>query len=187
MSSAGEIVAGTAVELVITILAAGLVYRVWGGVFAVPRRQVVPPFQCGVVLCDGVVEKVLNPGTHWVTPRRTLLLCDLRPRPFQVTAQELVTSDGMAVRIGLGGEYRIADPAAFVTGSTDAFGAVFLELREALQTAVKELSSVALLSGESTIAARIREILVPRATQLGIEVTHLQVWDAVPLGWVRTV
>ncbi len=76
------------------------------------------------MLRNGKVEKVLSPGAYWITPKRTLLLCDVRPTPFQVPAQEMLTVDGLAVRVSLGGEYRVVDPALFVTVNRDAFGAL---------------------------------------------------------------
>jgi hypothetical protein len=57
------------------------------------------------------------------------MLCDMRPKPFQVLSQELLTVDGMGLRMSLGGEQRIIDPALFVTESSDAFGAFYLEIR----------------------------------------------------------
>jgi regulator of protease activity HflC (stomatin/prohibitin superfamily) len=108
MASPGEIAAGAAVELFLVLIAIAVLYRVWGWFFQVPKRQVVQAFQRGMVLRESKVEKVLEPGAYWMTPKRRLVLCDVRPTPFQVSAQELLTADGMGVRISLAGEYRIS-------------------------------------------------------------------------------
>ncbi len=167
MSSPAEIAAGVTVELFLAALAIGLLYRVWGKIFAVPRRQSVLAFQQGVVLREGQVEKVLTPGTYWITPKRTLVICDMRPKPFQIPAQEMLTADGMGVRMSLGGEYRISDGALFLAESSDAFAALYL--------------------GQAPLTSRIKELLIPRATQLGVEMTKLEIWEAVPIGWLRPV
>jgi hypothetical protein len=182
MKSLAEIVAGAAVELVFIALAAGLLYRVWGWFFPVPRRQTVQAFQRGVLLKAGKLEKILTPGAYWITPKRTLLLCDVRPTPFQIQAQELAMGDGLGVRISLGYECRIVEPVAFVSGSSDAYGAFFLEVRQALRVAVGELTRNEFHAGETSLADRLNELLLPKAAHLGIEITKLDVWESVPIG-----
>jgi regulator of protease activity HflC (stomatin/prohibitin superfamily) len=187
VSTPAEIAAGITVEVFLAAFAIGLLYRVWGRVFAVPQRQTVLSFQRGVVLRGGQVETVLEPGTYWITPKRTLLLCDMRSKPFQVSAQELLTTDGLGIRMSLGGEYRVVDPTLFLTQNSDAFGAFFLEVRHALHLAVGELNSDAILNERDTLIPRVKELLIPRAAQLGIEMTQLDVWEAVPTGWSRQI
>ena len=187
MATAAEIVVGTVVELFFATCAMAVLYRVYGWFFPVPKRQVVSAFQRGVVLVDGRAEKVLGPGAYWISPKRRMLLCDVRPTPFQVPSHELVTSDGMAVRISLGGEYRISSPAQFVTESSDAFGTFYLEVRQTLRAATGELTSNGLLTGQSLLSNRVKELLIPTATQLGIEVARLEVYEAVPVGWLRPI
>jgi hypothetical protein len=92
-----------------------------------------------------------------------------------------------ATAVSLSGEYRVADPGLFVTQSSDPFGAVFLELRQALLTAVGETQSDALLEGQPGLIARVRELALPRTAQLGVELTQLSVWEAAPIGWVQEV
>jgi regulator of protease activity HflC (stomatin/prohibitin superfamily) len=185
MAHLAEIAAGTAVELFLVTVALAVLYRVYGWFFAVPKRLIVQAFQRGVVLREGLAERVLHPGAYWITPKRRLILCDIRPTPFQVQGQESLTADGLAVRISLGGDYRVANPASFVTESSDAFAALFLEIRQALRIAAGELHSQDLLAGQPSLTARIKELLAPRAMQLGIEITQLDVYEAIPSGWLR--
>ena len=145
------------------------------------------PFQRGVVLKNEQLDKLLSPGSHWISPKRTLLLCDMRSKPFQIPAQEMLTADGMGVRMSLGGEYRITNPVFFIVESSDSFGAFYLEMRQALHLAVKELNSETIFGGQTLLSARIKELVVPRGTQLGIEITQLEIWEAVPIGWARQV
>jgi regulator of protease activity HflC (stomatin/prohibitin superfamily) len=184
MATPAEIAAGITVEVFFAALALGLLYRVWGKVFPLPKRAVILAFQRGVILRNGTVEKVLGPGTYWLMPSRTPVLCDMRAKPFQVAGQEAITSDGMGVRLSLGGEYRIADPAVFLTESTDAFSALFLEVRQALHRAVGESHKDFVLTDRQGLVPRIKELIAPRSAQLGVEVSLLDVWEAVPLGWV---
>ena len=185
MSSPLEFAAGVAVEVLLFALAGGVLFRLWGHLLPLPRRNTIPAFHQGVILRHGKVEGVRGAGSFWLTPGRSIMLCDLRPRPFQVAAQELLAADGMGVRVSLGGEYRIVDPGAFVTQNTDSFGTFYLEVRQSLRSAVSELNGQTALMNDGPITARMKELLVPRAAHLGLEMTQLEVWEAVPIGWVR--
>lgn len=187
MSSPLEIVAGITVELVFVALAIGLLYRVWGRVFAIPQRRVILPFQKGVLLQATQVVKTLDPGMYWISPKRTLFLCDMRPVPFQVPSIELLTVDKMNVRISLSGEYQITNPASFISQSSDTFAAFYLEVRRAVFTAVGELHSDSFIKEQVLLTDRVKELLVPRSAQLGLEIAQIEVWEAVPLGWVRQI
>jgi len=184
MTSAEDIVVGITVEVFMAAIGLGLLYRVWGKLLPLPKRGTVLAFQRGVVLNSGTVEKVLGTGSYWLMPSRTLVLCDMRAKPFQVAGQEVLTADGMGVRLSLGGEYRVADPAVFLTESTDAFGALFLEVRQALHRAVGESHKDFVLVDRQGLVPRIKELIAPRSAQLGVEVSLLDVWEAVPLGWI---
>jgi regulator of protease activity HflC (stomatin/prohibitin superfamily) len=133
------------------------------------------------------LKKYWEPGAYWITPKRRLVLCDVRPTPFQVSAQELLTADGMGVRISLAGDYRVVSPALFVSESSDAFATFYLELRQSLRVVAGEMTSHDFFTGQAQLTAPMKDLLLPRETQLGVEMTKLDVYEAVPIGWLREV
>jgi hypothetical protein len=72
-----------------------------------------------------------------------------------------------------------------VSESSDAFTTFYLELRQALRVATGEMSSHGFFGGQAQLTARLKELLLPRETQLGVEMTKLDVYEAVPIGWLR--
>jgi regulator of protease activity HflC (stomatin/prohibitin superfamily) len=189
LASPVEIAGGAAVELFVAAAAIGVLYRLWGNALAVtiPRRQTVLEFQRSVVLFGNRTERVLEPGMHWVAPRRTVIVCDMRKRPFQIAEQDVISFDRMTMRLSLAGEYRVMDPSAFVLESNDAFGSFYLEVRQALRAAAAEFHSDVLMSADTPLATRIRELVLPKGVQLGVEITQLDVYETAPLGWAREV
>lgn len=185
MASPEDIVVGVTVEVFLAAMALGLIYRVWGGVFPVPKKHKVLPFQRGVVLNGEEVERVVGPGSLWITPKRTLIACDMRPKPFQLAGLELVAADGVVMRISLGVEYQIVDPSSFVTRSSDPYAAFYVELRQAIHVAAREKNSRSLMNEQNLFIARIKELVASRSTQLGIALTQLDIWEVVSLGWVQ--
>lgn len=185
MVSPADIAAGITVELVILGVGLALIYRIAGKVIALPRRLVVPAFQAGVVFADGKPEREVGPGSYWLMPRRTIHICDTRPTPFQLPSQEFLTHDHMGVRITLTGEYRISNPTAFLTASSNSTATFLIELKQALRTAVSELAGQTFLATQHALPTRIRELLAPRATALGITLTLVDLAEAIPLGWLK--
>jgi regulator of protease activity HflC (stomatin/prohibitin superfamily) len=185
MATPLEIAAGATVELVLAAVAIGVLYRVWGSLFAVPKRFKVLTFQRGVILKGEEVEKVVGPGSYWITPKRTLVLCDMRPKPFQLAGLELVSADGMGMRLSFGVEYQITDAASFLTRSSDTYAAFYIDLRQAIRIAVREQSSRNLMNETETLTARIREMIADRSEHLGVGLFKLDVWEMVMLGMQR--
>lgn len=182
LSPAGEMAINVICWVFMLLIAIGLVYRVWGHALPFPRKFIVPAFHTGVVLNDGKPERVVQPGRYWLSHGRSMIFCDMRPNPFQIASQNMIASDGMGVQISLGGEQKVSDPAAFVSENSNSFSAFYMEMRLALRNAVSELDSHAVLTQQSEITSRMQELLIPRAAQLGIELVHLEVFEAMPLG-----
>ena len=180
-----EITFGALVELVLFGLALTVAYHWLGKFIALPRRVKVLPLQKGVVLAGDSVVKVVDAGTYWIRPSRTVIACDLRRKPFQINSQEVVTENRAVVRLSLSGECQVSDPAAFVRESSDSFSSFLLDIKQALRTSASETHSKALLSGESMLLMRMRELLVPRAAVFGVELRQLEVLEVVPSGWLE--
>ncbi len=185
MAAVDDAIMGFSIEIVLGVLAGGLLYGIFGKMLPLPQRRSVLAFQQGVILRGSKVRRLVGPGAYWVSPHHTLAVCDMRLRPFQVHGQELMTADGMGLRVSLGGEYRVDDSARFLSESSDAFGTVYLEVRQALRAAVAESDTASLLNGRALLAERVKELVIPRAAALGVELTHLETWEAVPLGWMH--
>ena len=67
-----------------------------------------------VRLVDGRVKDVLGPGRHRYWRRRTHLhRLDLRPRLVTVPGQEMLTADGVSVRVTVVLRTTIADPVRY--------------------------------------------------------------------------
>jgi hypothetical protein len=49
------------------------------------------------------------------------------------------------------------------------------------------LSSKSFFNEQGLLITRTKELLVPKSAQLGIELTQLEILEAVPVGWLREV
>jgi hypothetical protein len=182
LDSIPEIVAGVAVEVVVFGIAASVLYRFLSGRFLIPKREIVLPNQRGVIVQGESIVRVAEPGTCWIRPKQHIIVCDMRPRPLQMAGLEIICGNAGIVRLSLSGRYQIADAAAFYIGSANAGDAIFVELRRSIAAAARQQSSSMIVAAPEAFASRIREAAAPAAARLGLEITELDIWDALFVG-----
>ncbi len=95
---------------------------------------------------------------------------------------EVICSNAGIVRLSLSAKYQIADAAAYYTGSSNAGDAIFVELRRSIAWAARQQSSSTIVAAPEAFAQRVREAAAPAASRLGLEISELDIWDAVFVG-----
>jgi hypothetical protein len=178
-----EVVIGVLVEAFIAATALGVVYRLWGRTLGIPQSNKVLPLQRGVLMREDQVQRVLEPGSHWVSPKSTIYLCDMRPKPFQVTGLEVLTADNCWLRISLKGETAISDPERYITASGDSRGTFYGDIRQGLHEFVARKSSEFITGDRDSFTSSFGVSLIKYAEPLGLNITRLEVWETMVLGW----
>ena len=186
MASSTDILTTIAVIFSFGIVLAVLAHRFVGRYLPMPHRLNVPPFKTGVILLRDKPVRTVPTGTYWLSPHSTILTCDTRSTPLKLAPEEFLTADNFGLRISLTGHYRITDPTAFVTTSSNATGAFFLELTQSLRESTQEFSGHNPAFARTALPARIQQLVAPRAARLGITVDSLEIAEYVPLGWLKS-
>jgi regulator of protease activity HflC (stomatin/prohibitin superfamily) len=181
MADITDLIIGGLVETALALCVGGLVYRLFGNALGLPKPNKVFPFQRGVLMKGEKVDRILEPGRHWVSPKRTILLCDVRPKPFQLNSQDVQCADGRWVRVSMRGETRIVNAARYVTESSDSLSSLYVELRRLLSKAARMQSSHIRAEDAERLTANLRELLDQEATRFGIAIISLDVWELFPL------
>lgn len=162
---------------VIVIAAVALVVglRVW-------RRLVelvtVYEFQRGLRYDRGRFTDVLEPGQYRILRRRTTITkLDIRPRVVVVPGQEVISSDGVSIRVSLNAEYEIADSAVAINEHSDYSAAFYASLQTALRDAIatKEIDDI--LEQRSEIGVTLTEASREAAVRLGLSLRGVEVKD----------
>src|SRR5262249_58533847 len=85
-------------------------------------EHVVENHEAGLLYVEGRLVEKLAPGRHafWTASRRIeVKRLDLRPQPVEITAQEMLTKDRIALRVTLTAFRRIVDPERAVAAVAD--------------------------------------------------------------------
>lgn len=151
-------------------------------------HAVVEAHESGLLFVDGQLRERLAPGRHafWVVGRTVKIAkVDLRPQPLEVTAQEILTKDRVAVRVTLTAFYRIADPEKAAVGSSDLANTLYRLVQFAIREAVATRTLDDILAARDTIDKEVRAFVTDRAAALGAEVGEIGVKDVILPGDVR--
>ena len=120
----------TALLIVFAALVVGVAARV------LLARVTIFEYQRGLLYRYGRFKSLLGPGTHWIfRPATAVQTVDVRETLLPLTGQELVSADGVSIKISLAARYRLADP---VKAINDVAGYLML-LHSLLQVALREV------------------------------------------------
>lgn len=186
MESGTDLLVGITVEIGVSVIVLGVIYRVLGSPLGIFKLTKVQPFQRGVLMKGETVERVLEPGAHWIWSRKTIFLCDTRPKPFQFNSQDVQAAGDTWIRVSMRGATQVVDPARYVTASSDSLATFYTELRRLVTVAALQQSAYGRAEDTARLAARVRELLEREAEGLGLALSSLDVWEVRPLYAQRT-
>jgi len=151
-------------------------------------EHVVENHEAGLLYVEGRLVEKLAPGRHafWTAGRKIeVKRLDLRPQAVEITAQEMLTRDRIALRVTLTAFRRIVDPerAVAVVADVDAF--LYRLAQFAIREAVASRTLDEVLSAKNALDAELRAYVRERMAETGIEVGELGVKDVILPGEIR--
>jgi len=151
-------------------------------------ETVVENHEAGLLYVEGRLVERLAPGRHvyWTVNRKVeVKRLDLRPQAVEITAQEMLTKDRIALRVTLTALRRIVDPERAVSAVVDVDGWLYRLVQFAIREAVATRTLDEVLSAKSALDAELRGFVRERLGETGIEVTELGVKDVILPGEIR--
>lgn len=143
-------------------------------------RVIVQEWQRVLVYRDGLFEAELVPGRHQVRMwRRTRVRVTVRPRLLAVPLQEVLTADGLSVKVSLSAIVRVGDARTWYEAAEDPDAFVYVALQVALRDEVASRTFDELLADRSELAERIDALARGPIGAVGLVVERLAVRDVV--------
>src|ERR1700754_3778231 len=151
-------------------------------------EAVVENHEAGLLYVEGRLRERLAPGRHafWIAGRKIeVKRLDLRPQTVEITAQEMLTRDRIALRVTLTAFRRIVDPERTVATIPDVDAWLYRLVQFAIREAVAARTLDEVLSAKGALDAELRSYVRERLAETGIEVTELGVKDVILPGEIR--
>jgi regulator of protease activity HflC (stomatin/prohibitin superfamily) len=151
-------------------------------------ETVVENHEAGLLYVEGRLVERLAPGRHayWTVNRKVeVKRVDLRPQALEITAQEMLTKDRIALRVTLSALRRIVDPERAASAVADVDGWLYRLVQFAIREAVAARTLDEVLSAKGALDQELRTFVRERLAETGIEVTELGVKDVILPGEIR--
>ncbi|MGQ0684760.1 slipin family protein [Bradyrhizobium sp.] len=151
-------------------------------------EAVVENHEAGLLYVEGRLVERLAPGRHafWIAGRKIeVKRLDLRPQAVEITAQEMLTKDRIALRVTLTAFRRVVDPERVVATVPDVDAWLYRLAQFAIREAVAGRTLDEVLSAKAALDAELRDYVRERIANSGVEVTELGVKDVILPGEIR--
>lgn len=149
---------------------------------------VVENHEAGLLHVEGRLTERLAPGRHafWAVGRKIeVKRLDLRPTALEITAQEMLTKDRIALRVTLTAFRRIVEPERAVATTPDVDAWLYRLVQFAIREAVAGRTLDEVLAAKASLDAELRDYVRARVADSGIEVTELGLKDVILPGEIR--
>jgi regulator of protease activity HflC (stomatin/prohibitin superfamily) len=171
------------VVVVVAAIAVLIVLRMLG-----LRRVILFEHQRGLRYDSGRYAQTLNPGRYWILSRFTLISpVDIRPEFVTVPGQDLLTADGVSIKISLAAEYHVADPNVAMNKCANFRASLYLTLQMAAREIVGKEKIDALVENRAGFSARLTEMTTAKAAEYGLKLISADIKDIMFPGEMKKV
>jgi regulator of protease activity HflC (stomatin/prohibitin superfamily) len=163
--------------------------RAVGGLAGVLQAQ-VPEYGAGILWIDGKIDRLLAPGAYafWKFNRTVSVeLVDLRLQAQEVSGQEILTRDKVALRLNLTATWRFTDVRLAYQGLAKPADHLYRELQLALRAAVGTRSLDELLENKTVIDEVVTAQVTDKLAAHGLQLEGVGVKDIVLPGEMKTI
>ncbi|WP_404872723.1 SPFH domain-containing protein [Ideonella sp. A 288] len=150
----------------------------------------VPDHGAGILSIDGKVDRLLAPGAHafWKFNREVAVeAVDLRLQVLDVTGQEILTRDKVALRLNLSATWRFTDPQLAHKTLAKPADHLYRELQFGLRAAVGTRTLDELLENKTVIDEVVSAQVTTRLADSGLQLDGVGVKDIVLPGEMKTI
>jgi regulator of protease activity HflC (stomatin/prohibitin superfamily) len=138
---------------------------------------------------NGRFERTLDPGRHFLVSlpwlRREVVRVDLRRTPLNLSGQEMLSSDGVTVKMNVVAVYRVADARLARHETFDYGTALYLALQLILREEVQSRTLEAILGDRGAVGDALLERGRAPAAEIGLELVSTGVKDVMLPGDVK--
>jgi regulator of protease activity HflC (stomatin/prohibitin superfamily) len=160
------------IVLLLVVLVATLVLR--------PLVSVVTvrDYQRGLRYRQGRFVGLVDPGMHVaIRPLTEIHVLDGRPTSITVPGQQILTADGVALKVSLTARYVVADPVAAITSDQNYVAALYTALHAGLREALAGRTADEILAARAELGPVVGGAVASELARLGLELLGVDVRD----------
>lgn len=145
---------------------------------AIRSKYTIYTFQRGLLYRHGRFVALLDAGRHvrWGSGWH-MTLVDMRRRIDTIGVQEILTQDGLAIRLSGSCIYAVANPVVAMEGSENYRDAAYLTVQLALRDSVTGMTAEELLAHRFEIGGAVTAKCIEEFAKLGLALERVELRD----------
>jgi regulator of protease activity HflC (stomatin/prohibitin superfamily) len=152
------------------------------------RRITIFEYEKGLKYSRGRFRTVLRPGQYYYMPFFTMIYkLDIRPRFVSITGQEVLSSDGVTLKVSLAANFEIADPDIAINKVKNFQEALYLELQLALREIIGSAEIDTVLDGRDALSKKLMEMTRAQVEELGLNLLSVNLKDIMFPGKLKEI
>ena len=164
--------------LIVLLAVLAIALLAWALLRAVVGPITIYEYQRGLRYDRGRFSSVLGPGRYWIVRSSTRVdVVDVRPTVVTVPGQEVITADGVSLRVSLAADYAIVDPAVAMNEVEDFRSALYVALQVGLRGVVGSAAVDDLLERRSELGPEVMAATAEEASRMGLELRRVELKD----------
>ncbi len=142
------------------------------------KHVTVYEYQKALKYTKGRYVATLDPGQYWTVSRfSTIVPVDIRPEFITIQGQDVLSADGVTLKVSLAAEFHVADPNVAINKNVNFRTSLYLSLQMALREIVGKEKIDTLLENRAGISAKMMELTSQKASELGLKLILADVKD----------
>ncbi|MEX0790207.1 MAG: slipin family protein [Actinomycetota bacterium] len=152
------------------------------------KKVTVFEYEKGLKYHKGKFQQALGPGTYWISASKSVVRnVDIRPRFAVVPGQDVMSSDGVTLRVSLAARYQVVKPEVAVNQIEDYIDALYLTLQLALRDVVGGTTIEQVLETRSQLSERLLELTREPVGKLGLNLMSVNIRDIMFPGELKRI
>jgi len=159
--------------LIVVLSLVAIVYKI-----SPIKRVTVYEYQRGLKYWKGRYTSTLGPGQYLILKTFAAIVpVDVRPEFLTIPGQDVLSSDGVTLKVSLAAEFEVADPSVAINKNSNYRNAIYLTLQMALREIVGREKIDDLMQNRSVIGPKLLELTTTKASELGLKLKIAEVKD----------
>lgn len=154
------------------------------------RAYNVEPNEKGILLVDGEVQRMLDPGTYVFAKNSIVvqvLKADMRQLQLEVNGQEILTKDKAALRVNFTLQYRITDIRKALLENKEYDKQLYVLVQLALREFIGTRLLDEVLADKDAVTDHVKESVGAKADALGITISAGGIKDVILPGDMKDI
>ncbi len=152
------------------------------------KRITIFEYERGLKYSKGRFKKVLEPNQYWFFAYNTLIAkIDIRPKFVSIIGQEVLSSDGVSLKVSIAAKYEIIDPNIAINKIESYQQALYLVLQLALREIIGSAKIDELLEKRNLFNQKLQELTTKEIEEIGLKLLSADIKDIMFTGELKKV